>query len=341
MMVFPIFSNVKNIDTFTTGLIHVSLDKNINLPEMKSGFFDNTPSFIKLLFVFVLMACSYLIVFFFSVVAGAIFFDVNYHDMVGILQGEGGYDQHTGLLKFLQIFYSVGLFLVPGILAGYFIQGRSLSYILAHRRPSVFTSVAVVLLLISAVPAINFLVELNLGLNLPESLSGIDEKIKSAEQDAQEMMSAFLSSGGTVGFLVNLFMIALIPALGEEFLFRGVIQRILTEWIRNHHIAILLTAVFFSMMHFQFLGFLPRMALGVMFGYLFVWSRTIWVPVIAHFLNNAMAVIFVYLYSDEVIRYDLDKVGSTGETLVYTAFSVLAIVMMMTGIYLYEKRRVS
>ena len=195
------------------------------------------------------------------------------------------------------------------------------------------------LLLLGAIPVINFLVELNLGLSLPDKLAGIEEKIRSSEQDAHEMMDAFFSTTSVLGFITNLFMIAVIPALGEEFLFRGVIQRILTEWFKNHHIAIIVSAILFSIMHFQFLGFLPRMALGILFGYLFVWSRTIWVPVIAHFVNNAMAVVFVYLYSDGVIHYDLDTVGSTAETYLYAGFSALAITVMLTVIYYHEKKR--
>jgi len=292
------------------------------------------------MFVPALMAVSYLIIFFLSVLLGAIFFNVSYSDLVGILQ-EDLFSDHVGFLKFLQIFYSIGLFLIPAILAGYFIMGNGFKYILAHNRPSLVTAVMTLLLLLSAVPVINFLVELNLGLSLPERLSGIEEKILGAEKDAQEMMNAFLSTTGTWGFILNLIMIAVIPALGEEFLFRGVIQRILTEWFKNHHVAIIVSAVLFSIMHFQFLGFLPRMALGVLFGYLFVWSGTIWIPVIAHFVNNAMAVVFVYLYSDGVIQYDLDTVGSTGETLIYTGFSVLAVAMMLAGIYYYERKRFS
>jgi membrane protease YdiL (CAAX protease family) len=305
---------------------------------MRSGYFYNAPPFVKLIFVPALMGASYLFIFFLSVLLGSILFKVSYNDVLGILQ-EDQYMEHIGFLKLLQIFYSIGLFLVPGILAGFFIQGNSFTYILAHRRPSVVTTVIVVLLLLVAIPFINFLIELNLGLTLPDTLAGIEERIRKSEQDAQDMMSAFLSAKSLLGFLVNLFMIAIIPALGEEFLFRGVIQRIFTEWFKNHHLAILISAVLFSIMHFQFLGFLPRMVLGVGFGYMFVWSGSIWIPVLAHFINNAVAVVFVYLYSDGIIRYDLDMVGSTSETLIYTGFSTLAIAVMLTAIYYHERRR--
>ena len=292
------------------------------------------------MFVPALMAVTYLFIFFLSVLLGSIFFDVSYNDLVAMLQDEL-FTEHIGFLKFLQIFYSIGMFLIPGILAGYLIHGNGFKYILAHNRPSLVTAIVVVFLLLGAVPLINFLVELNLGLSLPDKLAGIEEKMRSAEQDAQEMMTAFFSTTSVLGFITNLVMIAVIPALGEEFLFRGVIQRILTEWFKNHHVAIIVSAILFSIMHFQFLGFLPRMALGILFGYLFVWTRTIWVPVIAHFVNNDMAVVFVYLYTDGVIQYDLDTVGSTGGTFIYTIFSAAAITAMLAGIYYHEKKRLS
>ncbi len=304
---------------------------------MRSTLFENAPPFVKLIFVPALMAASYLVIFFFSVILGAIFFDVSYNDITGILN-EGLYAEHIGFLKFLQIFYSVGMFLVPGILAGYFIQGSSFEYILATNRPSLITAIGVIILLLCAVPVINFLVELNLGISLPDKLAGVEEKIRSVEQDTQDMMNAFFSKTSGWGFIVNLMMIAVIPAFGEEFLFRGVIQRILTEWFKNHHVAILVSAILFSIMHFQFLGFLPRMALGVLFGYLFAWTRSIWIPVIAHFINNSMAVVFIYFYSEGIISYNLDTIGSTGDTLIFTALSALAVTVMLTGIYYHEKK---
>ena len=96
--------------------ILILLDKIINLTEMRSGFFDNMPPFIKLMFVPALMAVSYLFIFFLSVLLGSIFFNVSYNDVVEILQ-EDLFTEHIGFLKFLQIFYSIGLFLIPGILA--------------------------------------------------------------------------------------------------------------------------------------------------------------------------------------------------------------------------------
>jgi len=104
----------------------------------------------------------------------------------------------------------------------------------------------------------------------------------------------------TIGaLLVNLLMLAVIPAIGEEFIFRGCLQRLFNQLTKNHHIAIWLTAIIFSSIHLQFYGFIPRMLLGAMFGYLFVWSNSLWLPILGHFLNNATAVITAYVYQQQ------------------------------------------
>ena len=87
---------------------------------------------------------------------------------------------------------------------------------------------------------------------------------------------------------------AILPAIGEELLFRGVFQRLLTEWTRNIHWGIILAALLFSFFHFEFYGFLPRFLLGVFFGYLFVWTSSIWVPILAHFTNNFIIVVYSF-----------------------------------------------
>ena len=102
-------------------------------------------------------------------------------------------------------------------------------------------------------------------------------------------------------------MIALLPAVGEELIFRGIIQRILKNLFRSGHLSVWVTAFVFSAIHFQFYGFLPRFILGLVFGYLFLWSETLWLPVIAHFINNGVLLLLVYFQNPEIsyIRNDL------------------------------------
>lgn len=100
-----------------------------------------------------------------------------------------------------------------------------------------------------------------------------------------------IGDGGTRLLIVNLMVMAVCPAITEEFFFRGALQRLIGKWSHNPHLVIWSVAILFSAFHLQFYGFIPRMLLGAYFGYLLLWSRSIWVPVFAHFVNNATAVI--------------------------------------------------
>jgi membrane protease YdiL (CAAX protease family) len=124
-------------------------------------------------------------------------------------------------------------------------------------------------------------------------------------------------------------MIAFLPSIGEELLFRGVIQRIFTNWTRNYHWGIWISALLFSALHMQFYGFIPRMFLGVLFGYLLVWSGSMWLPIIAHFINNAVAVVAMYLIDKELLSPEIEEIGTTSDSYYMAAVSLLLIVVFM------------
>jgi len=129
-------------------------------------------------------------------------------------------------------------------------------------------------------------------------------------------------------------MIAIIPAIGEELCFRGIFQRLFTEMTNNIHLGIIISSLFFSAVHLQFYGFIPRFLLGSLFGYMLVWSRTMWLPIIAHFVNNGVAVIFYYFVSRNKIDSEMEEIGAQQGTY------MLAIVSLIIGgiliYYLYN-----
>jgi membrane protease YdiL (CAAX protease family) len=104
--------------------------------------------------------------------------------------------------------------------------------------------------------------------------------------------------------MANVLMVGLLTAIVEEFMFRGVLQTIFTRWTKSTHAAVWITAILFSAFHMEFFGFLPRLLLGVLFGYFVAWSGSIWTGVWAHFLNNSAAVIAAYLYQNKIIKGD-------------------------------------
>ncbi len=237
------------------------------------------------------------------------------------------------VLKFMQIIHTISLFLLPALFSGYvFYTGNKGTFGLHLRKaPNATTLFTAALCMIVSLPLINALAELNSHLSLPESLSWLEQKIAESEKNAEALTQAFLSVNTTGALLVNIIMIAVFPALGEEFLFRGIIQRILHEWTKNIHVAIFITGFFFSALHMQFYGFLPRMLMGVYFGYLLYWSKNIWIPVAAHFVNNASAVVVYYFYYQGKITSDIDKLGTNTETSVFF-FSGLLLTSLLVWI---------
>ena len=230
-------------------------------------------------------------------------------------------------LKWLQGWSSIGIFVAPALLFFYFMNVPYGN--VKFSRHQLLLAIACMFL---AMPIINYLVAWNESLHLPFFLQDVENWMRVMEAKAIVMTDAFLKMESPMDLLLNLVLIALIPALGEEFLFRGVIQSSLYRWKGNIHLSIWLSAFLFSALHMQFLGFVPRFLIGGMFGYLFFWSGSIWIPVVVHFINNAFAVSLTYLIAKKHVSSDLETVGSEGQgTMVF--FCVMGLVMLM---YLFK-----
>jgi len=232
------------------------------------------------------------------------------------------------MLEYFQIVQSLGLFIVPPLLAGWFFERNSIRYLMLDISSRSPVYLLTFILLFSCLPFLNWLISVNESMHLPGFLSGIEDWMRSTEEDAARLTDAFMTMPTAGGFLFNLLLIALLPAIGEEFLFRGLAQRLFREWLGSIHVAIFISAFLFSAMHLQFYGFLPRMMLGVMFGYLFYWTGSIWVPVFAHFINNGAAVVFSYLGQKGVLSGDYEDFGATDHVLLIV-LSLLSIVVIL------------
>ena len=242
------------------------------------------------------------------------------------------------VLKFIQTISTIGMFIVPAFVIAYFFDQHPLNYLSIDKKINFASALLVVIALIVALPLINYLGELNSHLSLPSFLSGIEKWMKDSEDKAAELTKGFLEMHSASDLIFNVFMIALLPAIGEELLFRGIIQRIFSEWSKNVHVGIWISAILFSAMHMQFYGFLPRMMLGGLLGYLLLWSGSLWLPIIAHFVNNASAVIFTYLFSEKIITEDPDKIGIEGE-MISVLVSTLVFSFLLWVVYKREKKR--
>lgn len=236
---------------------------------------------------------------------------------------------NIAMLKFFQISQSVSLFVVPSLLAAWLLYDQPQEALKLKGPIRMAPALMVGVLVVIVNPLINFLAGINSEIHFPEWLSGMETWMRNAEDTAANLTDAFLKTDGIGGLLFNLFMIAVLPALGEELLFRGVIQRILTDLTRNVHLGIWLSAALFSALHLQFFGFLPRMVLGAMFGYLLVWSGSLWLPILAHFINNALAVIALYLIDKGLISPSVEEFGNGPEYWYFVIPSLFFGIMLM------------
>jgi membrane protease YdiL (CAAX protease family) len=212
-------------------------------------------------------------------------------------------------LKLFQLLSSVGLFIVPPIIYSIVTTKTVFKGVGLTNFSSIKNWFIVLVVMIVATPFLSGVVMLNEQLVLPEFLAGIEQWMKQSEQQAIELTQAFLQFNGINSLLYILLIVAIVPAVGEELLFRGVLQKILEKWTQKPHLAIWLTAILFSALHMQFFGFLPRLLLGALFGYLFYWSNSLWLPILGHFINNGSVVLLSYFYPEMMENTELQLFG--------------------------------
>ncbi|MBK8555342.1 MAG: CPBP family intramembrane metalloprotease [Lewinellaceae bacterium] len=173
-------------------------------------------------------------------------------------------------------------------------------YLGIQQWPAVKTVILACLLMLASVPLVLFLYNINQALPIPETL-------RMMEDNTNEAIKGLLQMDNLAELLVNLIIIALLPAVGEELVFRGVFQKQLHRRIANPWVVIVLAGAVFSAIHLQFEGFLPRWMLGITLGWLYWRTGNLWVSMAAHFFNNAIQVVAQYLYSRELSTVDLEQ----------------------------------
>ena len=231
-------------------------------------------------------------------------------------------------MKWLQLLQSVATFLLPALAGAYLWSNTPMQWLHLDSKPSWQEALAAVVVMLLAIPGINLLSAWNQQMVLPEWMSGIEQWMRMQEDAAAQLTEQFLRVDTVGGLLVNIGLMALLPAMAEELTFRGVVQGMFT---RNKHVAIWATAAIFSFVHFQFYGFLPRMLLGAMFGYMLWWTGSLWAPMLMHFVNNFTAVVvafWAYNYLEEGSAEMLDTIG-TEDTILLGVFSICIVLIMM------------
>lgn len=217
--------------------------------------------------------------------------------------------ESTNFLRLSQFCTVILWLFIPAYLCAYLYNDRPFKYLKINKPINIKFTVIAIALTFVAQPIISFTAYYNEKIKLPESMAGIENWIRATEKSSEVMLERLMAGGTISSLLISLFIIALMAAITEEFFFRGVMQQIFNKITNNYHWAIWITAFIFSAVHMQFLGFVPRFLLGALLGYLFVWSGNLWVPIIVHFLNNAMGVFLHWMYYGTA---EYDKIENIG-----------------------------
>ena len=240
------------------------------------------------------------------------------------------------LLKILQFISALFTFVIPPIIIAVLFGESIASYLLLNKSPKLLYYVLSVLLIFAILPFMNIVILLNKAIDLPESMSAIEESMISMEESGLRMTEFMLAGSGSFTFLINILIMAVLPAIGEELMFRGLIQKHLIDWTKKPHLAILFSAIIFSAVHFQFYGFFPRVLLGMLFGYLAYYSGSLWPAIFAHFFNNLMAVLAFKFSEGSLGETEIDSFGTTPSDIYYVIIGLAA--AFFIGRYMIKKR---
>ena len=268
------------------------------MPDKKSHFklYNESPAY--QLFVSILVVAGVGIVsMIILIIAGIVIFGSD----LSVLEKSGAALSNTdsGFLRYLLIIQDISLFILPSSIIMVMMKPEFAKRLDELKLPLLKEIALVIVLAFCIFPVTSFTGQINSAMHFPDWLSGVEKWMEEKEDYANSIINQALFAPSFAMMILNLFIIAILPAVGEEFFFRGVLQKILIRLFKSGHVAIWVTAFIFSAIHFQFFGFVPRFILGLIFGYLFFWSGTLWLPVISHFINNAVPVIMSYIQGME------------------------------------------
>ncbi len=224
-----------------------------------------------------------------------------------------GIDQRTSLLLSSALQCLVA-FCLPAWLAGKLTVKDLIGWLGLRKAPTARAILGVVIVYVLALPAMNQIISWNESISFPESMKGIEDSLRASE-DAERSISETILGGMSFGtMLIVIAVVGLLTGLSEEMFFRGGLQNSMTM-PGKYTLGICVAAIIFSAVHFQFFGFIPRVLMGAFFGYLLVWTGSLWVAAFAHALNNSVVVVSYYLMSQHPAFQNLDSYGvsPTGE----------------------------
>ncbi|MGL5636095.1 MAG: lysostaphin resistance A-like protein [Bacteroidales bacterium] len=233
--------------------------------------------------------------------------------------------EQTNEIRLVQLLTLTGLFIFPSFFGAYLFSDDWKHYLYLDRKVKKDQIGYTVILILCLQPFLNWMVYLNNQIVFPEFLSGLEVVLRTMEDSAQKNIELMLTTNSIIVCLINILLIAVLTAIGEEAFFRGILQRMMLEQTKRAWVAILVIAIVFSAIHFQFYGFFARMFLGVLLGYLVYASKSLLLPIVAHAANNTIGILQIYFNH----KYDVDNLTDLPPRGIIVLFSVFISVFFL------------
>ena len=227
-------------------------------------------------------------------------------------------------LRIIQVLNQVVGFMMPAVVYAILVKEKPFNFLGFNKMPA--WSLLGIVAMFTIIPFLGTVTDWNDSIVFPESMRAIEEQMRATQQKSEEIIEMFISQGSLFS---SLLIIAALAAVSEELLFRSVIQRWLMKLFKNVHVAIIVTAIVFSAFHMDFFGFFPRLFLGVMLGYMFWMTGSIFPSMLMHFVNNATIVMLHYLNTRGFIDIDVDHFCSTDNVLVIILSLIMTVAIFI------------
>lgn len=220
-------------------------------------------------------------------------------DMATLLSGDSkkllaamAKPENINKARLMQTFGTLAMMCLPALIFAKIVDGKPLTYLGLKGKVNWLQIGLVAAIALKGLALSGGLGELTKLIPIPHTW---ELKFKAMEDNYAEQVMIIGNMKTFADYIISLIMIAILPAFFEELLFRGALQNLFINWIKSPVVAILITSIIFSLVHFSYYGFLPRMMLGLLLGYLFYYSKNIWLNILMHFINNGIAITAMYM----------------------------------------------
>jgi uncharacterized protein len=232
--------------------------------------------------------------------------------------------------KIIQVFADIGTFIIPAIALVYLFFGVGPARFMGINKPvNPLPVVIAICLALTIQPLVDLSARLNEMLHLPNLFHGIN-----MDDKMEILMQKLLYMPHMSDLLINILFVAILPAVAEELFFRGFLQKTLQKWIKNAHVAVFIAAFVFSFIHFEFSGLLPRMLLGLLLGYVFLWSGDIKLSILIHFTNNFLDLMQVWYMQQQGKPVSQDIIGPPLPVYIY----IVTIILVGSLLYVFKTK---